>query len=78
MYVLKAFVDKYILGSKNGSELSVCFAGMNMTFDTLWHNRLFLKIQKASICGKVYNILKSMDNGYHSTEIAYGVDQGNS
>ena len=55
--------------------------------DTVWHEGVFLKLQKAGINGKVYNIIKSMYKGSHSRvkcksimpepiEITQGVHQG--
>ena len=88
LYVLKTIIDKYVLGSKNGSKIFACFIDLKKAFDTVWHDGLFLKLQKAGICGKVYNIIKSMYSCSHSRikckntmsdpiEITKGVHQGN-
>ncbi|MCU7801324.1 MAG: hypothetical protein KZQ70_14625 [gamma proteobacterium symbiont of Lucinoma myriamae] len=85
---MKTIIDKYVLNSKNGSKLFACFIDMKKAFDTVWHDGLFLKLQKAGICGKVYNIIKSMYNCSHSRikckhvmsgpiEVTKGVHQGN-
>ena len=33
---------------------------MKTTFDTVWHDPLFLKLQKADISSKIYNLITSM------------------
>ena len=60
MFVLRTIIDKYVLNSKNGSKLFACFIDLKKAFDTVWHAGLFLKLQKAGICGKIYNVIKSM------------------
>ncbi|MCG7891851.1 MAG: reverse transcriptase family protein [Candidatus Thiodiazotropha endolucinida] len=88
IYVLKTIVDKYVSNSKNGSKLFACFIDLKKAFDTVWHEALFLKLQKAGICGKIYQVLKSMYSCCHSRvrcknilsepiEITKGVHQGN-
>ena len=88
LYVLKTIIDKYVLGSKNSSKIFACFIDLKKAFDTVWHDGLFLKLQKAGICVKVYNIIKSMYSCSHSrikcknimsdpVEITKGVYQGN-
>lgn len=88
IFVLKTIIDKYVLNSKNGSKLFACFIDLKKAFDTVWHDGLFLKLQKAGICGKIYNIIKSMYNCSQSRvkckhfmsdpiEITKGVHQGN-
>ena len=88
IFVLKTIVDKYVLNSKTGSKLFACFIDLKKAFDTVWHDGLFLKLQKAGICGKIYNIVKSMYDGSQSrvkckqlmsdpVDITKGVHQGN-
>lgn len=88
IFVLKTIVDKYVSNSKNGSKLFACFIDLKKAFDTVWHDALFLKLQKAGICGKIYHILKSMYSFCHSRirckhflsepiEVTKGVHQGN-
>ena len=88
MFVLRTIIDKYVLNSKNGSKLFTCFIDLKKAFDTVWHAGLFLKLQKAGICGKIYNVIKSMYNNSHSKvkckhfmsepiKILKGVHQGN-
>ena len=60
LYVLKTIVDKYELNSNKGSELYACFIDLRKAFDTVWHEGLFLKLQKAGIIGKLYALIKSM------------------
>ena len=77
-----------MLNSKNGSKLFACFIDLKKAFDTVWHDGLFLKLQKAGIDGKFYNVIKSMYNECHSRvrckhflsepiDITKGVHQGN-
>ena len=87
VFVLKTIIDKYVLNSKNGSRLFGCFIDLKKAFDTVWHEGVFLKLQKAAINGKIYNIIKSMYKGSYSRvkcknimsepiEITQGVHQG--
>ena len=69
MFILKTLVDKYTQKSqKNGktNKLFTCFIDLKKAFDTVWHEGLLLKLQKAGIDGKMYSILKSMYNGSFS------------
>ena len=69
MFILKTLVDKYTQKSqKNGktNKLFTCFIDLKKAFDTVWHEGLLLKLQKAGINGKMYSILKSMYNGSFS------------
>ena len=88
IFILRTIVDKYVLNAKNGSKLFACFIDLRKAFDTVWHDGLFLKLQKAGITGKVYNVIKSMYNNCHSRvkcnhflsdpiDISKGVHQGN-
>ena len=51
---------------KNGSKLYACFIDLRKAFDMVWHDGLLLKLQKAGINGKIYNVIKSMYNSSHS------------
>ena len=75
------------MNSKIGSRLFGCFIDLKKAFDTVWHEGVFLKLQKAGINGKIYNIIKSMYSGSYSrvkcktimsepTEMTQGVHQG--
>ena len=88
IFILRTIVDKYVLNSKNGSKLFACFIDLKKAFDTVWHDGLFLKLQKAGNDGKFYNVIKSMYNECHSRvrckhflsepiDITKGVHQGN-
>ena len=88
IFILRTIVDKYVLNSKNGSKLYACFIDLKKAFDTVWHDGLFLKLHKAGIGGKVYNVIKSMYSNCHSRikynkfmsdpiTITKGVHQGN-
>ena len=52
IFVVKPLVDKYVQNCKNGSKLYACYIDMKKT--------MFLKLQKADIYGKIYNLIKSM------------------
>ena len=88
VFVLKTIVDKYVLNAKKGDKLFACFIDLRKAFDTVWHDGLFLKLQKAGICGKIYQVIKSMYHGSQakvkcnqlmsdSIDITKGVHQGN-
>ena len=85
--MLRTVIDKYVLNAKSGSKLYACFIDLRKAFDTVWHDGLLLKLQKAGISGKIYNVIKSMYNSSHSRvkskhtmsehiEITQGVHQG--
>ena len=88
IFVLKTIVDKYVLNSRKGDKLFACFIDLKKAFDTVWHDGLFLKLQKAGICGKIYQVIKSMYDGSQAKvkcnqfmsdpiDITKGVHQGN-
>ena len=88
IFVLKTIVDKYVLNAKKGDKLFACFIDLRKAFDTVWHDGLFLKLQKAGIRGKIYQVIKSMYHGSQakvkcnqlmsdSIDITKGVHQGN-
>ena len=65
-----------------------CLIDLRKAFDTVWHDGLFLKLQKAGIRGKIYQVIKSMYHGSQakvkcnqlmsdSIDITKGVHQGN-
>ena len=60
IFILRTIVDKYVLNSKNGSKLFACFIDLKKAFDTVWQDGLFLKLQKAGIDGKLFNVIKSI------------------
>ena len=64
--MLRTIIDKYVLNAKNGSKLYACFIDLRKAFDTVWQDGLLLKLQKAGISGKIYNVIKSMYNSSHS------------
>ena len=66
VFILRTIVDKYVLNSKNGSKLFACFIDLKKAFDTVWHGGLFLKLQKAGIDRKFYNVIRSMYKNCHS------------
>ena len=88
IFGLKTVVDKYVLNSKKGSKLFICFIDFKKAFDTVWHDGRFLKLQKAGICGQIYTIVKSVYDGSQSRvkcillmskpiDVTKGVHQGN-
>ena len=88
IFVLKTIVDKYVLNANKGDKLFACFIDFKKAFDTVWHKGLFLKLQKAGIRGKIYQVIKSMYDGSQAKvkcrhlmsdpiNITKGVHQGN-
>ena len=76
------------MNSRKGDKLFACFIDLKKAFDTVWHDGLFLKLQKAGICGKIYQVIKSMYDGSQAKvkcnqfmsdliDITKGVHQGN-
>ena len=55
-FVVKTLVGKYVQNCINGSKLYACYIDIKKAFDIA----LFLKLQKADISGKIYNLIKSM------------------
>ncbi len=58
VFVLRALFDKYCNVQKQ--TLYVAFIDFKKAFDSVWHEALFLKLRKAGVCGKFYNIIKNM------------------
>ena len=88
IYVLKTIVDKYVFNNTKGVKIYACFIDLRKAFDTVWHDALLLKLQKAGINGKMYSLIKSMYQGSVSRvkckqllsdpiNITQGVHQGN-
>ena len=48
------------------NQLYACFIDLRKAFDTVWHEGLLLKLQRAGINGKICNPIKSMYNGCFS------------
>ena len=87
IFVLRTIIDKYVLNAKNSRKLYACFIDLRKEFDTVWHDGLLLKLQKAGINGKIYKVIKSMYSSSQSRvkskhtmsehiEITQGVHQG--
>ena len=62
IFILKTIVNKYIQYMGKNSKLLACFIDLKKAFNTVWHEGLFLKLQRAGIDGKVYELIRSM---YH-------------
>ena len=88
IFILKTIVDKYIHKSGKGNKLYTCFIDLNKAFDTVWHEGLFLKLQRAEINGIIYELIRSMyqhsvsrvkckNTLTDSIDIKQGVHQGN-
>ena len=45
------------------NKLYACFIDLKKAFDTVWHEGLLLKLQKAGINGKMYKLVKAMYQG---------------
>ena len=59
-FILKTIIDKYIHKSSKGNKLYACFIDFRKAFDTVCHEGLLLKLQRAGINGKIYELIKSM------------------
>lgn len=60
IFILKTIIDKYIHKNGKGNKLYACFIDFRKAFDTVWHEGLFLKLQRAGINGKIYDLIRSM------------------
>ena len=60
---MKTIVDKYVFNCTKGGKIYACFIDLRKAFDTVWHDGLLLKLQKAGINGKMYSLIKSMYQG---------------
>ena len=60
IFILKTIVDKYIHKSGKGNKLYICFIDLKKVFDTVWHEGLFLKLQRAGMNGIIYELIRSM------------------
>ena len=58
--ILKIIIDKYIHKNGKGNKLFACFIDFRKAFDTVCHEGLLLKLQRAGINGKIYEFIKSM------------------
>lgn len=87
-FILKTLVDKYCCKNGKPNKLYACFIDLKKAFDTVWHDGMLVKLQRAGINGKTYELIKSMYQGSISrvkcknslTEtimINQGVHQGN-
>ena len=63
LFILKTIIDKYTQKSGKMNKLYACFIDLKKAFDTVWHEGLLLKLQKAGINGKMYKLVKSMYQG---------------
>ena len=73
VFILKTIVDKYIQKNGKNNKLHACFIDLKKDFDTVWHDGLLLKLQRAGINGKIYDLLKSMYQGSFSRVKCKGV-----
>ena len=61
IFILKTIIDEYIHeNDKMGNKIYACFIDFRKAFDTLCHEWLLLKLQRAGINGKVYELIKSI------------------
>ena len=60
IFILKTIIDKYIHKNGKGNKLYACFIDFRKAFDTVCHTGLLLKLQRAGINGKIYELIKSM------------------
>ena len=60
VFIIRSLFEKYCIEKKG--KLFTCFVDFRKAFDSIWHQALFLKLQKQQIGGPFYNILKNMYN----------------
>ena len=88
IFILKTIIDKYINKTGKGNKLYTCSIDFRKAFDTVCHDGLLLKLQRAGINGKIYDLIKSMYQNstarvkckntlIDNIEIKQGVHQGN-
>ena len=58
VFILRSVYEKYCL--KDNKKLYACFIDFRKAFDCIWHEGLFLKLQKMGIRGNFYQVIKSM------------------
>ena len=52
-------------------KIYACFIDLRKAFDTVWHEGLLLKLQKAEINGNIYDLIKSVyqEQGVHQGSV---------
>ena len=53
---------------RNKTYLYMCFVDLPKAFDTVWREALFHKLLRYGVCGKLFNIIKTM-----YSEVKYSV-----
>jgi len=86
IFILKSLFEKHCL--KESKKLYACFIDFRKAFDFIWHDALFLKLQRLGIGGPFYNVIKNMYSNVTSSvkcgklgltnsfQICRGVKQG--
>ena len=60
IFILKTIIDKYIHKDGEDNKIYACFIDFRKAFDTVCHDGLLLKLQRAGINGNIYELIKSM------------------
>ena len=60
IFILKTIIDKYIHKDGEDNKMYACFIDFRKAFDTVCHDGLLLKLQRAGINGNIYELIKSM------------------
>jgi hypothetical protein len=58
VFIIKSLFEKYC--QKNNMKLYTCFVDFRKAFDSIWHDALFLKLQRLGISGPFYDVIKNM------------------
>ena len=65
IFILRSIFEKYCINENK--KLYACFVDFRKAFDSIWHEALFLKLQRLGIAGPFFNTIKSMYKNVTST-----------
>ena len=66
IFTLKTLHDKYI-SQNNNKKIYTCFVDFKKAFDSVWHERLYLKLLENGVGGRFYDSMKHL---YSNTRCA--------
>jgi hypothetical protein len=58
VFIIRSLFEKYC--QKQNQKLYACFIDFRKAFDSIWHDALFLKLQRLGIGGPFYNVITNM------------------
>ena len=71
IFTLKTIVNKYVT-EKKGKKLYTCFIDFKKTFDSVWHEGLFRKLENKGINGNFMELIKNI---YKKTKYAVKLNE---